>query len=208
MVVPAEEEFTAALLAAGRGHDAPEGARWAPLDQGAVEAGAVIAGRANHPATSGVLARARRARGGGGLPFSGRLFALLPDPLFDDDHGLASAQRFRIAAVELSSTASWVGTDARLSGSIAAVEEGRCCGPAIVCAPPSGGGGEDPPVLLSTPTVGIANQPGDLYSARGAQRPAAGTVPYDVYGPGLGTAPPVSGDLPDPGGGPPPPGGG
>jgi hypothetical protein len=64
-------------------------------------------------------------------------------------------------------------------------------------------------VLLSTPTVGIANQPGDLYSARGAQRPEAGTVPYDVYGPGLGAAPPVpGGDLPDPGGGLPPPGGG
>ena len=209
MVVLAEDEFTAALQAAGRAADTREGARWAPLDAGAVEAGAVIAGRANHPGTTGILARATRARGAARVPFSGRLFALLPEPSFDDGYGLVSAERFRIAAVELSGTASWVGTDARLSASLGAVEAGRCCGPQTVCAPPTGGGGDDPPVLLSTPTVGVANQPGDLYSSRGTQRPSAGTVPYDVYGAGVGDRRPVPGDgLPDPGGGGVDPGGG
>jgi hypothetical protein len=48
MVVLAEAEFTPALDAASRGQDAPDGFGWAPQDQEAIQAGAVIAGRANH----------------------------------------------------------------------------------------------------------------------------------------------------------------
>src|SRR5262245_13149510 len=109
MVVLSEEDFSSALRqAAAQGPD--NRVRWAPVDSGAVEEGAIIAGRANHPGTRGLLARVRRADTGR-VPFEGRLFGVVTEPVFEGDGRLVSASRFRIATVELRGAATWVGGD-------------------------------------------------------------------------------------------------
>jgi RHS repeat-associated protein len=196
-----EEDFTAALNRAASPEVRSEAVMWAPLDSGAIEAGAVIAGRANHPETRGVFARVKRSQDG--VSFEGRLFGVLADPAFDETGRVVSARKFRIAAVELRGSASWVGTDSRFSGSVGAVEPGHCCGTPTVCVSPPGG--DEPPVLMPTARVGVTTTRRGLYETRAQRDSEAGTVGYTVYGsstlnPGQpGSFPGGIGPDPDPG---------
>jgi RHS repeat-associated protein len=184
MIVLAEEDFARALSSAMRDNKEGGEGRWAPLDSTAVAEGAIIAGRANHPGTSGLFARVERQTAGQ-VTFEGRLFGVVPDDAFDGAGRFVAAQRFRVVGVELQGRASWVGRDTRFSGSNAAVTGDQCCGPATTCAPaPGGGGGDDPPVLMPSARVGVSPYLNAPYMARADQRPDAGMVRYTVYGAG------------------------
>jgi hypothetical protein len=178
LILLSEEDFSAALKRAADVRNESKDVLWAPLDSGAIEAGAVIAGRANLPSTHGVFARVERSNAG--VPFEGRLFGILSDPAFDESGRVVSARNFRIAALELKGSASWIGVDARLSGSNAPAEPDHCCGTPTVCV--SRPGDDEPPVLMPSARVGVTTTMRELYQTRARRDPEAGTVGYTVYG--------------------------
>src|SRR5687768_8171360 len=111
IIVLSEADFAAAFESAklcGE-HDA---ACWAPVDAGMAEEAAIIGGIANNPDTVAIIARLRKDTIP--VPFSGSLFAILADPAIDDVAGLVFSRSFRLAAIQLTGTSSWVGTDTRL----------------------------------------------------------------------------------------------
>jgi RHS repeat-associated protein len=154
-IVLDEADFTAALEAAtsGRGNDRGDDdalPRAWPVDQETLQSAAAVAGIANDPSTLGAIARFER--NGTPMPFTGTVFTVARDPLFDPDTGRVQVTDYRIVAIELSGSAGWVGRNVAFVTDTAVIgQRGRCCGPTAICVPDptgGGGGGIDPRAVL------------------------------------------------------------
>jgi len=95
------------------------------------------AGAANNPATLGIIANLKKSEKG--LPFRGNIFFVVDNADVNLSGKKLEATKYRIAAIELAGTASFIGTDTHFAqvDSMLSGMGRRCCGTPNICIPTS-----------------------------------------------------------------------
>src|SRR5262249_37496314 len=101
--------------------------KWYPADLRTRRLAAQVASLANDVRSLGLTATFERSEAP--KSFHGHLFIVVDEPQLDSMTGILEATQFRVAAIELTGTTSWVGQKASLafSGPVTG-QINRCCG--------------------------------------------------------------------------------
>jgi RHS repeat-associated protein len=178
VIVLSERDFDAAVATAVNQPVQPQGLPLGPVDEATRQHAAWLAGAANDPASLGVIAAYTESRPSR-LPFTGNVFLVGRNPVFDPGSDRMQLTDYRVIAVTLSGTAQWVGTGAALAVDTRVVgEPGRCCGKDVICREDVPGADRFRPIAI-TDVIGVSTvRPRAEQLREDLGRPAIGFTVY------------------------------